>query len=1288
MKRSRGRLWMFGLVGAVAGLAVPGCDDGRKNNGDGCETDDECGSGFCLVVCLDPDGDSDGDGLINRREKELSTSLDTADTDGDGVDDFTEVGDVFDTPTDSDGDGIIDARESSTADADGDCVADQFDAESETHAELVATHCALKGLCAEADPAAITLSCPRGIDGQAPECSFAGVPGYSETDAVCDGVDANCDGATDEDFVGEACERTNAFGACSGLTVCESGVPGCGAAEPAGEVCDGVDQDCDGETDETTCDDGDACTEDLCEGAAGCTNTAKDCDDGDACTVDSCDASTGACVHGALSCDDADPCTVDSCDAATGCTATAVDCGDGDPCTDDTCDPTTGACANAAVDCDDSNPCTVDTCDATMGACQHVAKVCDDGDPCTDDACDVATGACAAAPIDCDDADPCTSDGCDSQGGQCTHTEDVCDDGDPCTDDVCGEAGACGHTPVDCSDGDACNGAEFCEPGVGCQAPVDTVLLEDFESGAAGWSTGVVDASGQSANSWALVSETGGTSAQPLGSTAYGALNTGDQLGYERSYLESPSFDVSGGAVVSFRTFVANEAFQEGESVEVAGGGTDQGGPLGPGDPIEYAGLDMEFFQASYDGGVTWHNLLPPVAPQWESLAEYVDVSVEVPAAQASADTRFRFVFDTGDDCCGPEDVFGWFIDDFEVRSGGALVCGAGDACETVACDAALGCVATPLDLDCDDSDACTVDFCHPEAGCVSTYIGDTCDDGDLCTVDGCNVETGCTTEPVSCADDDACTDESCDPATGCLFAPVDCDDGDVCNGEETCDSSDGCLSAQPVVYLEDFDGEVVDGWVTGALDGSVESVDSWFRSSESGGEIPVSFDSLAFGNANNGGQFGFEQSFLESPEFDLTGGAVITFRTFVSNEDAPGGPGSGGESKLTPSGGEGSSGPDGPLSPDEPITYTGLDMEFFQISVDGGETWSNLLPPTAEVWQTQEPPGWVTVTVSIPTAQASATTRFRFLYDTGDSCCGPVDVVGWFIDDFEVSVGGPLVCDGTDLCASTSCDAVSGCQEEPLDLDCDDADACTLDFCHPEVGCVNTSITYQCDDGDACNGLESCLAPIGCTPPVSAYYADDFEFSESGWSAGPFTEGDSSFWDYAETTGGTAPVSFDSLAFGTPNAGSELGLEHSVVSYFTAFDLSGGGHFRFRSYTANDDWNTTGTDAESVEISTDGGESWSVLIDPTDPRWMSVGEWVQFDVAFDPAPGMDNVAFRFVYDTVDACCGPNDVAGWFLDDVETIAFGVFSCDDGDPCTIDSCDPATGCAYAPDPTCQ
>jgi len=79
-------------------------------------------------------------------------------------------------------------------------------------------------------------------------------------EALCDGVDGDCDGETDESYpVGDACIGGSDLGACAdtGFFVCDTTTsvrcdlvnPG---ADPAHELCNNVDDDCDGETDEDT----------------------------------------------------------------------------------------------------------------------------------------------------------------------------------------------------------------------------------------------------------------------------------------------------------------------------------------------------------------------------------------------------------------------------------------------------------------------------------------------------------------------------------------------------------------------------------------------------------------------------------------------------------------------------------------------------------------------------------------------------------------------------------------------------------------------------------------------------------------------------------------------------------------------------------------------------------------------------------------------------------------------------------------------------------------------------
>jgi hypothetical protein len=67
---------------------------------------------------------------------------------------------------------------------------------------------------------------------------------------ICNGHDDDCNGQSDDGLEPWPCEVVNAHGSCPGVATCVEGRPACSAPEPQPEVCNGLDDDCDGIADE------------------------------------------------------------------------------------------------------------------------------------------------------------------------------------------------------------------------------------------------------------------------------------------------------------------------------------------------------------------------------------------------------------------------------------------------------------------------------------------------------------------------------------------------------------------------------------------------------------------------------------------------------------------------------------------------------------------------------------------------------------------------------------------------------------------------------------------------------------------------------------------------------------------------------------------------------------------------------------------------------------------------------------------------------------------------------
>ena len=306
-------------------------------------------------------------------------------------------------------------------------------------------------------------SAPSGAVADATDCDDADAAVNPDAAEVCDEIDNNCDGDVDEGVLStfyadgdgdgfgdpdssvEACEAPS--GTVADATDCDDTTA---AAHPgAEEVCDEIDNDCDGDVDEEVTTtfwadaDGDghgdpALAEEACEAPTGYAEVGDDCDDADPAVnpeaAETCngvdDDCDGDVDEGVLSTfyDDADgdgfgdpDSPVEACSAPSGAVADGSDCDDGDPAVNpdavEICDEIDNDCDG---DVDDADP----DLDASTGSTFYDDL---DGDGYGDaaspvEACEAPSGT-VADDTDCDDGDPAVhpgaTDDCDGVDTDC-----------------------------------------------------------------------------------------------------------------------------------------------------------------------------------------------------------------------------------------------------------------------------------------------------------------------------------------------------------------------------------------------------------------------------------------------------------------------------------------------------------------------------------------------------------------------------------------------------------------------------------------------------------------------------------------------------------------------------------------------------------------------------------------------------------------------------------------------------------------------------------------------------
>jgi hypothetical protein len=630
------------------------------------------------------------------------------------------------------------------------------------------------------------VECPEGFSCMAATT----VDGVDTTQCVADGAVCECTELYVELALVTPCAVENEYGACPGKRVCEaSGLSACDAAVPAADVCNGMDDDCDGAVDETLCDDGNGCTADACLGSEGCAFeplTGTECQDGDICTVaDHC--TDGVCGGTPVVCEDGNPCTDDECGEA-GCVFpfNQDDCDDGDPCTvADECKE--GVCAGVPVSCDCTGDADClaledgDVCNGTLvcaaGTLPFQCKVkpgsvvsCPQPTGvdavCLSALCDKVTGQCSLVPANegkaCDDVDACTAgDHCAS--GVCMPGLAVnCNDGNGCTDDTCDPASGCVVVPnvLECDDGSACTVGDVC-----------------FE---AQCTSGAV----------ALSCDDGNPCTDDACDPKKGCLHGANSAGCDDGSACTLGDHCVGG-VCSYESLLQCD----------------------DGNPCTADGCGPE--------GCTH-------VPAPAACSDGNPCTVNDACKSGACVPGPVLVCDDGNPCTNDACVDGECDHAFNV-----LPCSDGNPC-TVGDSCVSGACVPDEALDCDDGNPCTTDSCDLKLGCVHTMTNAPCDDGNACTAGDTCAKGACVAgSPVNCVDGNPCTDDSCDPGTGCghVANSKPCSDGDVCTLGDTC-AKGACLAGSKKLVCDDANPctvetcDPVDGCVTAPVDGQCSDDD------------------------------------------------------------------------------------------------------------------------------------------------------------------------------------------------------------------------------------------------------------------------------------------------------------------------------------------------------------------------------------------------------------------------------------------------------------------------------
>ena len=796
------------------------------------------------------------------------------------------------------------------------------------------------------------------------------------------------------------------------------------------------------------------------------------CDDKNQCTVgDHCQF--GTCTSGnqmdpAKDCDNGNACQIPSCDPAQGCAWTAKPVGTACANPQDLCHlgqlcagvGDAVACAGGVTDtCDDSNSCTNDSCVAATG-CKHTPKnngaICDDGDACTQgDSC--AGAVCKGSSKNCDDSNACTTDQCDAKTGDCAHiaqTNTTCDDGKPCTKgDICSN-GTCAGTLLQCNDGNPCT-SDNCDPLTGNCGYVplaDGATCSDLNQCTTGdkcvagackgfdWqATGQCDdknacttdscqpgggcihipADGKTCddgNPCTTLDKCAGTSCK--GSTKDCADTnkcTSDSCDAVTGLCKHDQFV---GPCDDGNKCTTNDQCQDG-LCNGSATNCDDGNSCTNDICDSVKGCTHKL----YDGGTPCDDGLPCTIGDKCDGGQCVPTTNKCTACTGAGDVKCQ-ALDDGNVCNGLMKCLTYGTKQF---------CGV-DPATVITCDAGK-------------DNNCSKNTCDTKSGKCAPVVkaeGTPCQSGSQCfSSETCSADGNCKGIALDCNDNEPCTQDACDPLQGCthkaLGDGVACDDGNSCTNPDLC-TAGKCGGTSTCNCVGDADC--------------------------------LAFDD---GNFCNGVLKCVNKLCIQAPNSVVTCPALVGDNCKI-NACVP-------ASGLC-------------VATAKPDALPCTDNNACTV----GDACSNGSCVASKNLNCDDS-NKCTVDVCDPVFGCDhAPLSLGALCDDGNACTTTDTCIG------GVCAGKPLNCDDANACTIDLCTATGGCTSiiddssicsdgDPcsgpdackdgvchgVPLNCDDKNPCTADACDGKGGCKNVVRTGNCDDGNACTEYDTCVAAV-CT--------------------------------------------------------------------------------------------------------------------------------------------------------------------------------------------------------------